>query len=178
MCTPYLRDLKSRLSQLFEFARSTRLKVREIREKNVVDEQREPLFFTVGSVTSQILDQFDDIQEAAVNAALWNSKTSNEVIKEFEDGLKECQSEMQEILMEVAALRTEASVVPGAESLLSPSPQFEELYELLTDESAKSDVEISQMIDKQFTDYCDSEAVRTAMDQRIAEFREVRSKGL
>lgn len=174
MCTPFLLNLTSRLAQLIEFSRSTRLKVREIVDEGLIDEQREPLCFTVNRLTAQVLEQIAEIESASVEAALWNSTTSPAVILEFQTALRESKARVIEIVGETRSLRIEMFDLPGAAEYLSPSPEFDELYQLIDNGFVDDDAEMLKLASSQVSDFLNDSAVRDAIGTRIAAFRKAR----
>ena len=176
MCTPFLVDLKSRLVQLLEFTRSTRLKIHEVREQDVVLEQREPLFFTVNRVTGQILSQVRDIETASMEAALWNSSTSKDVISEFQTALANCAKEIEEIVDEAVCLRAEASELAGAVELLPPSAEFDELLTFVSRNEIVSESDVLALASRQIAQYQSDPEIRTSVFEKIKAFRKMRGQ--
>lgn len=124
MCNPYLKDLKARLLQLEDFARSTNLKCNEVWEAEQLPEQQEPLAFTVRAVTQQVLSRYSEVEEAYREAATWNSLTDKQLIAEFERELAECRDLLQDAVNETRLLHARVRRIGLTDEYVGRFPEF------------------------------------------------------
>ena len=134
MCTPYIDDLKCRVLSLIDSIRSTRLKCVEVKVAGSEEEQREPLVFSINQLTVQVNRLMQDIQKVGCEAALWNHKTPQDIIEQFQNASIDLSKEMIGVMEEATTLRKDVSGlgISGADLDLSDE-EFQSLCRQVTE---------------------------------------------